>query len=251
MAEAEPSAAGRRRFSSETPVVESPQVESDGPGVLRKGVLIPAASMIILGVLASALSLGGGGVDSATQTQRDREVFQLQSQIDELRDEADSLPSQKDAERTLQLAATVADRVAGLQNEYRILAATTGGTLTTDSVYDTRASLSAFFVRDVTDDQLNPWYLLGSDTDRSVGTGLATMFRSGFSWNAEPVTQVERDGSVLVRWVATEEYPPEGQSPRVLAWASATFDAGTQSFSDLDVQMTTVGESRGVKAELR
>jgi len=183
---------------------------------------------------------------SSEMSPADRQaIFDLRERIALAESRKEAIPDRTDTERGLVTAHEAARRVADLQNQYRILSPAIGnnggslGRLGETVVRD----LTPYFTTGVDPVSLEPWYLLASDTQVSVGSGLPTNFRSGFRWVAPAPYDIDQAGRASVFWLALATNPAPGTEPRVLAWARADYDLVRKAFSDVRTGTTLHGET--------
>lgn len=204
------------------------------------------AALLVLGVVM----VFGSSTPSVSPADQEA-IGQLQSQIDDVRGQRDSLPSTKDADRDLIKALDAANGVADAQNSYRMLAVDVDkdGTLEKGLTAAGERSLSPLLDPASTSEVFGPWYLLASDAKVPVGIGIPETFGSGFAWQAQVPSVISDDGSVPVTWVATQTATAKGHDPQVLAWAQGSYDTTRQVFTDVRVGTTTTGQGLGLEVK--
>ena len=206
------------------------------------GGVVMGAMALVCFVVGAGLSGGGAAVSDRTAT----EIFGLREQVRIAQVKAETLPDAKDAEHGLVLAQTSADAVAKLQNDYRHLApdvAAASGSLAGTTAETTQRNLVPYFAPAVDQASLKPWYLLASDKDVPPGIGVPSSFDSGFKWVAQRPYYINADSQVRVTWLAVEAHPAAGQTPAVLAWASANYDLTRKTLFDVRSGTTATGEA--------
>lgn len=238
--------APRPRWGSSAVQTES-EFSLDESTRKRRGVI----AVIVLAVLSVAMFIGAKALDAAksgpevsdSQAQR---IFELRSQIQQAQSQKATLPLASDAARSLVTAFQASTSVAALQNNYRMVAgevAKSDGKLDEASIYDTYQGMTPYFAQGSPGTTFEPWYLLRSDAQVPVGTGLPVDFNSGFSWVAQPAHTINDSGSVTVTWLAIETRPSAGSKPRLLAWAQADYDVQRRVFGKLTLGLTELGQS--------
>lgn len=247
----------RRRFESSASTEalggdhDSPEPAPGRARPLRKAIVIPSALMAIAAI---ACFVAAGAVTAskgpATVSDADaEEIFDLRSRIQLAEATQEALPNAADSERALVTAHDAAISVASLQNDYRILTPSVrSGSLPQDAAFGTRQALGPYFAPDVDPAILDPWYLLASDAEVPLATGLPMTFRSGFTWSAQSPYSIDEEGRVKVTWLATETSPAEGAPPRVLAWAQADYEMTRKVFMNVRVGTTTTGAAEQMMA---
>lgn len=239
----------KRSFGAQAAsAVQGDDEKSETPDGLPTKVIVSGVVMFFLGI---AGFLGGivfaGTTPTVSEADAD-EVFEMRAELNDIETNIELLPDAQHAERHLTRALESASTVAELQNNFRIFAGDVeGNTLDETLTSNTSRSLRPLFDPAMDADLLEPWYLLASDAEVPVGTGMPEMFDSGYSWQPMVPELINKDGSVPVTWIAVEQHPNGDRSPAVLAWAQANYDTTRQVFADVTVGTTTTGQALGLE----
>lgn len=225
----------------------------DGPSFnwreLGTKTLVTSGAGVALLILGAVMAFGSStpGVSAADA----KEITNLQSQIEDVQGQRDSLPSTKDAERDLIKALEAANAVADAQNSYRMLTGEVGEDGSLDPALTEAGARSLSPLLDPASDPavFDPWYLLASDADVPAGIGIPETFGSGMAWQAQVPSLVNKDGTVPVTWQATQAKTVKGHEPQVLAWAQGSYDTTRQVFTDVRVGTTTTGKALGLEVK--
>jgi len=201
-----------------------------------------------VGCFAASIQVSPAKGSSEVSPADRQAIFDLRERIALTESREEALPDRPATERGLVTARESATRVADLQNQYRVFSPAIGddggalgrrGELGEEVVRDLRP----YFTTGVDLAVLEPWYLLASDTQVPVGSGLPATFRSGFHWVAQDPYGIDQAGVVRVSWLALETNEVPGARPRVLAWAQADYDLVRKVFSGVRTGTTVQGET--------
>ncbi|MFD2024178.1 hypothetical protein [Promicromonospora aerolata] len=232
--------------------LEPPNEEADAPdqmgttGDMRTGTVVAAVSMGVGALLCFVLAAGFAGGRPGDSAQMSQELFALQERIRVAEAKTVALPGAEDADRGLVAALSASGQVAKLQNDYRYLTphvAASGGDVDFDASLSGRRNLVPYFAPSVDQARLAPWYLLAGDKDVASGIGTPMSFDSGFEWVAQVPYAITDDSSVEVTWLALETRTGQGETPALLAWASAHYDMHRRTFSGVTTGTTATGEA--------
>ncbi|QMU82917.1 hypothetical protein FV140_12995 [Paenarthrobacter ureafaciens] len=194
-----------------------PTGDGNVPGALMsRRAAIGGVGMGAAALLCFVVGAGLSGGEAAVSHDKAQQIVSLREQIRTAQVHADALPEAMDADRALVTAQGAAEQIARLQNEYRHLTPSVtgaGGTLDQTAAEPTRRNLTPYFVPDVGQAALQPWYLLASDKAVPAGNEIPMSFDSGFEWVAQRPYSVEVGGTIRVTWLALQTRPAAGQAP--------------------------------------
>lgn len=227
------------------------ETEIDMEPVSTKAIIATVVLLVLaLGCIIGSAGFAGG--EPAVSEADTEEIYEINKDIRDVKSNAESLPNAKDAERNLVRALDAAGDVATLQNNYRFLARdvkAAEGAPDPALGQDTTRGLTPYFDPSVDAALLDPWYLLDSDATVDEGVGIPELFDSGFSWQAQVPSVINKDGTVSVSWLAIETRTAGDRAPAVLAWAQADYDMTRQVFTDVHVGTTSTGRALGLEVK--